>query len=115
MPYGKPEDDPAVKPFLKLVLSKVVSVAAVFRTVDDGTIHLFLRAHGVDEMGEGEMIGRFLEGVADEGFQLWGYNSANADLPILVQRAIVLGCRALSSRSAGAVSRQAERHRRGPV
>ncbi len=90
--YRKPDDDPATRPFLKLVLSKVVSIAAVFRTVEkDGTPHLVLGALSCADCSEGEMIQRFLEKVATDQRQLWGYNSANADLPILVQRAIALG------------------------
>lgn len=80
------------RPFLKLVLSKVVSIAAVDRTVDQrGTIHLHLRSLSIADMDEGRMIRRFLEDVARKPYQLWGFSSAAADVPILRQRAIALG------------------------
>lgn len=79
-------------PFIKLALSQVVSIVGVVRTVeDDGHIRLGLRSRGIDRYEEGAMIRDFLEGVAGQGYQLWGYNSNNSDLPILVQRAIALG------------------------
>lgn len=87
--YARPQEE---RPFLKLALSKVVSIAAVLREREkDGNIRLQLIAQGVDEMDEGMMIGRFLEHVAVKKYQLWGFNSTAADLPILRQRAIALG------------------------
>jgi 3'-5' exonuclease len=87
--YAK-EDD--ARPFLKLALSKVLSIAAIFRTRDkDGTVHLTLAACGVNTLDEGALIGRFLERVASGRYQLWGFNSGASDLPILRQRAIALG------------------------
>ena len=68
------------RPFLKLVLSQVVSIAAVIRQRDDnGHIKLGMYARGVDEYAEGELIGNFLEGVAKRQWQLWGFNSAGSD------------------------------------
>jgi len=90
--YRGPDDAPESRPFLKLVLSQVVSIAVVMRDVDsDGTVHLKLGARSVAMCPEGELIQRFLEKVAADHYQLWGYNSSTADLPILVQRAIALG------------------------
>lgn len=90
--YRKEGDGPDVQPFLKLVMSKVVSIAAVIRDVHpDGRVELKVYSRGVDEVSEGKMIQQFLEGVAGKEYQLWGYNSAGADVPILMQRAIALG------------------------
>lgn len=93
--YAKPgaEDE---RPYLKLVLCKVISIAGVFRAVDQGGhIDLNLRSRGIDSSTEGEMIRAFLETVAAQGldqkYQLWGFNSSNADIPILKQRAVALG------------------------
>jgi len=89
--YAKP-DKPDERPFLKLILCRVVSIAAVFRSVDaQGRVSLHLRAHSLAEMDEATMIVRFLEAVAFKPYQLWGFSSENADLPILRQRAIALG------------------------
>ena len=79
-------------PFIKLALSKVVSIVGVVRTKeDDDTIRLGLRSQGCHNYEEGQMIGDFLDGMASYGCQLWGYNSSGSDLPILIQRALALG------------------------
>ena len=94
--YRKLGDPATSRPFLKLALSKVVSIAAVFRIRNtDGSIELELFSRGITECGEGKLIGDFLERVAEKspakGWQLWGFNSSGSDLPILKQRAIALG------------------------
>lgn len=90
--YRKEGDWPDVQPFLKLVVSKVVSIAAVFRTVEKGQITLELLSAGLHgPVTEAVLIRRFLERVAADGRQLWGFNSRSSDVPILVQRAIALG------------------------
>ena len=87
--YATDDDE---RPFLKLALSMVVSIAAVVRTVNrDGSISLSLVSRALDECSEGEMIGSFLETVAKKRMQLWGFYSGGADVPLLVQRAIALG------------------------
>jgi 3'-5' exonuclease len=87
--YAKEDEE---RPFLKLALSQVLSIAAILRErTPDGEIHLTLSARGVDEIDEGELIRRFLEHVAGKHYQLWGFNSGAADLPILRQRAIARG------------------------
>lgn len=95
-PAWAPSDDRqhrfAGHPFIKLALSQLVSLVGVVRTVErDGQIHLGLRSVGVHQIDEGSMIQDFLEGVARQGFQLWGYNSSRSDLPIMLQRALALG------------------------
>lgn len=86
--YAKEDGE---RPFLKLVLCKVVTISAVFRAATpEGHIVLELFTADCDEHGEAHLITSFLERVAGGGLQLWGFNSASADLPILKQRAIAL-------------------------
>lgn len=90
------------RPFLKLALCKVISIAAIVRVRQpDGAIKLGLYSRGIDECTESELLGTFLEKVAaipkvdsgtpSERWQLWGYNSSGSDIPVLTQRAIALG------------------------
>lgn len=86
---GATPEDP--RPYLKTVMCRIVSIAAVVRKkVRDGvTLQLISlpRLHeGVQP--EGEIVRQFLEAVGSKGAQLVGYNSWNADLPILYQRAL---------------------------
>lgn len=75
-------------PFLKLALSRVVCIGFVWRI--DGNFRVgALTNYGLD--GEASMISTFLEGVAKQRVQLVGFNSRNADLPIMLQRATMLG------------------------
>ena len=97
-PCWEPSDDPDHRykghPFVKLALSEIVSIVGVVRTKeDDDTIRLHLRSQGIHQRDEGAMIQSVLEGVAKQGYQLWGYNSASSDLPIMIQRALALGIR----------------------
>lgn len=87
------------RPYLKTVLCRVISVAAVSREVRGGQVALdlvSLPADPADPEGarEASIVGRFLERVGAREPQLVGYNSVDADLRILVQRAILLGLRA---------------------
>lgn len=90
---GATEADP--QPYLKTVLCRVVSIAAVIRKQQrDGTVSLVL--HSLPTLAdpdatEGQIIGRFLEAVGKSKPQLVGFNSHGADIPILVQRALVNG------------------------
>ena len=103
---GATEKDP--KPFLKLALSRVVSIAAVIRKAQaDGPATLELRSrptlkNGIAQETEAEMLHLFLEDAIgararmlnnneERGPQLVGFNSRAADLPILIQRAIIQG------------------------
>lgn len=83
---GKTEDNP--QPFVKVVLSRLVSVAVVIRNRKKDTIKLYSLP---DEEGQSEasIIERFLKGVGKHKPQLIGYNSANSDIRILVQRGLV--------------------------
>jgi len=90
---GATEEDP--RPYLKTILCRIVSVAAVTREGSrDRGIKLELRSlprdHGTP-MPEAALIHDFLTSLGKTKPQLVGYNSANADLPILIQRGIVNG------------------------
>ncbi len=92
---GATDDDPT--PYLKTVLCRVVSIAAVIRRVTpDGEISLRLHAlpeniDGAADCDEAVILSRFLSGVGQRSPQLVGFNSQSADLKIFVQRSIVKG------------------------
>ncbi len=112
---GATEENPS--PYLKTVLCRIVSLAAVWRrTKPDGEVNLSLlsrpRMTAIDEAApdgtiertrivvdrgdaaERSVVGHFLEWLGKTEPQLVGFNSVEADLKILLQRAIVLGIRA---------------------
>ena len=84
-------------PFLRTLFCRVVSIATVIRrTFKNGEVQLFLQAlpEIPDDPAQDEpyILRRFLQdGVAARNPQLVGFNSRNADLRILTQRAIVNG------------------------
>lgn len=84
-------------PFLRTLLCRVVSIATVIRrTLKNGEVQLFLQAlpenPDDDAQDEAYILKRFLEhGLAARNPQLVGFNSRNADIRILTQRAIVKG------------------------
>ncbi|MEE9147668.1 MAG: hypothetical protein V3U27_09780, partial [Candidatus Tectomicrobia bacterium] len=92
---GASEDDPM--PYLKTVLCRVVSIAAVIRHVTpDGEVKLRLHslpenAAGEDSGDESAILSRFLTGLGQRKPQLVGFNSQAADLKIFIQRSIVNG------------------------
>jgi predicted PolB exonuclease-like 3'-5' exonuclease len=94
---GATEENPM--PFLKTMLCRVVSAATVIRRVSrNGEVQLYLQAvpenpddasHAQDEA---YILRRFLlDGLAARNPQLVGFNSRNADLRILLQRAFTHG------------------------
>ncbi|MDR2849797.1 MAG: 3'-5' exonuclease [Verrucomicrobiota bacterium] len=112
--YHLPEDQPSAEvlrvmweqggatpenpqPFLRTLFCRIVSVAAVIRrTLRNGEVQLFLSTlpENPDDPAQDEpyILRRFLaDGVAARAPQLVGFNSRNADLRILTQRAIVNG------------------------
>ncbi len=86
---GATPEDP--RPYLKTVMCRIVSVSAVVRKkVRDGITLQLISLPRLHEgaQPEGEIIRQFLEAVGSKGAQLVGFNSWNADLPILYQRAL---------------------------
>lgn len=88
---GATEQDP--RPYLKTILCRVVSLAAVIRESDGQGVklRLFALPDKPEAMDEAEILRRFLLFLTDKHPQLVGFNSKEADLPILVQRAMVHG------------------------
>src|SRR6185369_15475879 len=95
---GATEADPT--PYLKTALCRIVSVAAVQRRARPGgevSVSLLSLPEDVDDpaqASERSIVGRFLEGLGKNEPQIVGFNSHDADLRILVQRAVILGLRA---------------------
>ncbi len=81
------------RPYLKTILCRLVSIAAVVRTVKGGEVSHKLMAlpDRPGAMAEDELLRRFLTAMGDKKPQLVGFNSREADLPILVQRAMTHG------------------------
>ena len=91
---GATEADPF--PFLKTVLCRVVSIAAVERRATKEGVKLNLLCLPRDpsdpaQNAESAMLAKFLDGIGRRHPQLVGYNSFQSDLKILLQRAIVNG------------------------
>ena len=94
---GATEENPM--PFLKTLLCRVVSVAMVIRRVlRNGEVQLFLQTlpenpeDAAQVQDESYILRRFLlDGLAARNPQLVGFNSRNADLRILLQRAFTHG------------------------
>ncbi len=92
---GATEDNP--QPYLKVNLCRVVSVAAVERrSRPDGTVGLNLLSlprdlDDMDQAAESHVVGTFLDALSEHRPQLVGFNSSGADIPILLQRGLVLG------------------------
>jgi len=84
------------QPFLKTVLCRVVSIVTVVRKVSETgavTLHLWRLPENPDDrnVAECDILRRYLEKFAQSRPLLVGYNSKNADMHILAQRAIVNG------------------------
>ena len=91
---GATDENP--KPFLKTVMCRIVSIALVRRRVTDGRgavdlLSLPRREEDGDQSNEREMLSTFLRALGERCPQLVGYNSADSDLKILIQRAVVHG------------------------
>lgn len=94
---GATDDNP--QPFLKTILCRVVSVAAVIRKQNsDGSVNLKLMAlpdtqsdEGHKPLDEAVLLTRFLQGIGRVKPQLVGYNSHQSDIVIMVQRALAHG------------------------
>ncbi len=91
---GATAEDPT--PFLKTILCRIVSIAAVRRRSVNGERKLDLlwlprRPEEAEEQAEASILAKFLGAVGKGKPQLVGFNSRSADLKILVQRAVVNG------------------------
>jgi len=87
----------APRPFIKTMLCRVVSVCGVYReAARDGSVtHRLISMpsdpHDPARCTEAHIIENFLKAVGQRQPQLVGFNSVNADVPILVQRAVAHG------------------------
>lgn len=84
------------RPFIKTVMCRIVSIAAMRRSVTPEGITLDLLSVPIDvddchQIGERKMLECFLGELSAHRPQLVGFNSFGADLKILMQRAVVHG------------------------
>lgn len=91
---GATDADP--RPFLKTVVSRIVSIVVVQRKFERGAVQLDLLTLPRDasdpaQTSEGHMLRTFLNAVGEHQPQLVGFNSYDADIKILIQRSIVNG------------------------
>lgn len=95
---GATKENP--RPFLKLAVSRLVSIAMVMRSRrPNGAVELALRSQpGKPFRGEGceeaDILSKFLMSVGMKRPQLVGFNSRGSDLPIIVQRGVIKGIQA---------------------
>jgi len=95
--YGGASED-NLQPYIKTILCRVVSIAGIFREQSRPGVTPTLKlitipadAKDVDKTKEAKILEGFFKAVGRNQPQLVGYNTTNADLPILIQRAIVQG------------------------
>jgi len=91
---GATEEDPM--PYLKTVLCRIVSIAAVERLQVDSDIKLHLLSlprdsKDTEQTNEQNVVGTFLSKAGEYKPQLVGFNSASADIKAMIQRSVVLG------------------------
>ncbi len=93
----KEGDAPDFQPYLKTILCRIVSLAVILRErTAGGEANLKLVSLPVDpddpeKSSEPVILSSFMKSVGRRKPQLVGFNSAQADVPIIVQRAIVHG------------------------
>ena len=93
----KDGDAPDLQPYLKTVLCRVVSLAGILREQAPGgqpllkLVSLPTDPSDPHKSDEKTILSSFMKSVGNRKPQLVGYNSAQADVPILVQRAIING------------------------
>ena len=95
---GASEEEPM--PFLKTVLSKIVSISMVFRESRGEGTTARLKLHSIpsiptsgEDCSERRIIEDFFKILDKHRPQLVGYNSSGSDIPILAQRMIKHGLR----------------------
>jgi len=89
-------DEETPQPYIKTILCRVVSIAGILREVTPAGPELKLISLPSDpsdpeKAQERRILQAFFKAVGRAKPQIVGYNSVNADVPILVQRAIVNG------------------------
>ena len=91
---GQPPD---FQPYLKTILCRIVSLAGILRESTAGgeanlkLVSLPVDPDDPDKSSEPVILSSFMKSVGRRKPQLVGFNSAQADVPIIVQRAIVHG------------------------
>lgn len=91
---GATEEMP--QPYLKTILCRIVSVSGILREVVSGEVRLKIvtlpaTADDPEKAKERTILKQLLKAIGSRRPQLVGYNSHNADVPIIVQRSIVHG------------------------
>lgn len=91
---GATEEMP--QPYLKTVLCRIVSISGVFREITEGEVSIKLVSLPVDtndpeKVKEKSILSTLLKAIGSRKPQLVGYNSHNADVPIIIQRSVVNG------------------------
>jgi predicted PolB exonuclease-like 3'-5' exonuclease len=93
--HGATAEEP--RPYLKTILCRIVSIAAVIRCVlPDTSVRLHLislpkKAECLQERNEAALLARFLTRLGERKPQIVGFNSQAADLKIFLQRGLVHG------------------------
>ena len=91
---GATDEDPM--PYLKTVLCRIVSIAAVERVQTGSNVKLHLLSLPRDskdtaQINEQNVVGTFLSKAGEFKPQLVGFNSSSADIKAMIQRSVVLG------------------------
>lgn len=91
---GADADNP--KPYIKTALCRIVSIAGIYREATSNNVSLKLISlpadpEDKDKWTERHIIATFLKAVGSRKPQIVGFNSHNADVPIIIERSIVHG------------------------
>jgi len=91
---GATEENP--QPYLKTVLCRIVSVSGILREASRDGVSLKLVSlpsdvKSAEKVKERSILTALLKSIGSRKPQLVGYNSHNADVPIIVQRSIAHG------------------------
>ena len=93
----KADDPEDFQPYLKTILCRIVSISGILRDCPRGGEPVLklvsLPTDPLDNQKSGEkvLLTSFLKSVGRRKPQLVGYNSSQADVPIIIQRSIVHG------------------------
>lgn len=93
----KPGDPEDFQPYLKTILCRIVSISGILRDCPRGgdpvlkLVSLPTDPHSSEKSAEKVLLTSFLKSVGRRKPQLVGYNSSQADVPIIIQRSIVNG------------------------